>query len=183
MPVRIAAFCGSLRKESFNRKLLAACIELKPADMIVETVEIRDLPLYDQDLMDAGATPAVKTFRERVAAADGFLFVTPEYNYSIPGGLKNAIDWASRPPAAPMFAKAAAVLGASPGPVGTARAQYHLRQMGVFLDLHFVNKPEVMVGTAPSKFDAAGRFTDETGRGLIKELLANLAALTAKMKG
>lgn len=182
MPIRIAAFCGSLRKDSVNRKLLNACIELKPADMSVEIVEIRDLPLFDQDVMDAGANAAVKTFRDKVAAAEGFLFVTPEYNYSVPGALKNAIDWASRPPSPPMFGKATAVLGASPGPVGTARAQYHLRQIGVFLDLRFVNKPEVMVGMAPSKFDAAGRFTDETGRGLIKDLMANLGALAVKLK-
>ena len=182
MPIRIAAFCGSLRKDSVNRKLLNACIELKPADMNVEVVEIRDLPLFDQDFLDAGANAAVKTFRDKVAAAEGFLFVTPEYNYSVPGALKNAIDWASRPPNPPMFAKAAAILGASPGPVGTARMQYHLRQIGVFLDLRFVNKPEVMVGMAPSKFDAAGRFTDETGRGLVKDLMANLGALAVKLK-
>ena len=182
MPLHVAALCGSLRKESFNRKLLNVCIELKPADMNIEVVEIRDLPLYDQDLMDAGGNEATKKFRDRCAAAQAFLFVTPEYNYSISGVLKNAIDWASRPPAPPMTAKASAVLGASGGPAGTSRAQYHLRQMGVFLDLRFVNKPEVMVGVAQSKFDASGKYTDETGRGLIKDLLANLLKLAEKMK-
>ncbi|MBM3598715.1 MAG: NAD(P)H-dependent oxidoreductase [Alphaproteobacteria bacterium] len=182
MPLHVAALCGSLRKESFNRKLLNVCIELKPADMNVEVLEIRNLPLYDQDLMDAGGNDATRLFRERCAAAEAFLFVTPEYNYSISGVLKNAIDWASRPPSPPMTAKACAVLGASGGPVGTARAQYHLRQMGVFLDLRFVNKPEVMVGAAQTKFDASGKFTDEAGRGLIKDLMANLAKLAAKLK-
>lgn len=182
MTVRVAAFCGSLRKASFNRLLLNACQELKPEGMEIAEVAIGGLPHYDQDIMDAGMTPAIIAARDEVAAADALLFVTPEYNYSISGVLKNAIDWLSRPPGPPLFGKAAAILSASTGPIGGLRAQLQLRQMGTFLDLRFVNKPEVLVGLAPTKF-ADGRFIDETGRGLTRDLLANLKALSLKLKG
>jgi len=108
--------------------------------------------------------------------------VTPEYNFSVPGVLKNAIDWASRPPSPPLDSKPAAIMGASPGRLGTARAQYHLRQMGVFLNLHFVNRPEVMIAGAAKAFDESGRLTDEGARKLTADLLANLDAWTRKLQ-
>jgi chromate reductase len=109
------------------------------------------------------------------------LFATPEYNYSIPGVLKNAIDWVSRPPDQPFAGKAAAIIGASPGPTGTARAQYHLRQVGVFLDLHFLNKPEVMISSAADRFDADGRLKDEKTAEIIRKLMGNLHHWTEKL--
>ena len=114
--------------------------------------------------------------------ADAILFVTPEYNYSVPGVLKNAIDWASRPPEQPFAGKPAAIMGASPGVIGTARAQYHLRQIAVFLDLKVLNKPEVMIGGAADRFDSAGNLTHEPTREFIGKTLAALQDWTLKLK-
>jgi chromate reductase len=120
--------------------------------------------------------------KDAIAASDAVLFVTPEYNRSIPGALKNAIDWASRPPDVPLLGKPVAMLGASPGILGTARAQYHLRQCCVFLDMHPVNKPEVFIAQAASKFDAQGRLTDQTARDLIGQLLVALRDWTIRLR-
>ena len=122
-----------------------------------------------------GIPEAVTELGRRIAAADAILFVTPEYNYSVPGVLKNAIDWVSRLSPQPFAGKPAGIMGVSPGNLGTARAQYHLRQIGVFLDLHFLSKPEVMIGQAGTKFDAEGRLTDEDTLNRIQALLAALA--------
>jgi chromate reductase len=149
--------------------------------MTIETAEIRELPLYDEDLRAQGFPPAVETLRRQIAAADALLFVSPEYNYSMSGVLKNAIDWASRPPDQPFAGKPVAMLGASAGLGGTMRAQYHLRQTCVFLDMHPLNKPEVFITSAGGKFDAEGRFTDETGRTLIRDLLVALERWTRQI--
>ena len=138
--------------------------------------------LYNEDVRALGFPPPVERLRAQIAAADALLFVTPEYNYSMPGVLKNAIDWASRPPDQPFNDKPMAVMGASQGLSGTMRAQYHLRQMMIFLDGHFINKPEVMIQQAAAKFDAAGNLTDETTAGLIRQLVGNLAAWTRRLK-
>lgn len=180
--VKVVAMVGSLRKGSYNRLTLRAAQELKPADMEIEDFDIAPIPPYNEDLRAQGFPPAVQALRDRIQAADALLFVTPEYNYSIPGVLKNAIDWASRPPERVFSSKPAAVMGASTSRFGTVRAQYHLRQTGVFLDLHFINKPEVMIAFADKAFDAAGRLTDETARKLIAELLANLADWTRRLQ-
>jgi len=124
----------------------------------------------------------VQALREKIAAADGLVFATPEYNFSVSGVLKNVIDWASRPPDQPFNDKAVAIMGASGGVLGTPRAQYHLRQIGIFLNMRFVNKPEVFVGSAASKFDAAGNLTDETAKGLIKQLMAELVTWSNRLK-
>src|SRR5439155_17245978 len=146
--ITVLGFSGSLRKRSFNSALLRAAVELAPATMELEIAEIGDFPLYNDDVREAGYPQAVDAVRKRASAAQGFLFVTPEYNFSTSGVLKNAIDWLSRPPAAPVVGKPLAVMGATPGMGGTMRAQYHLRQMAVFLDMPVVNKPEVFVRQA-----------------------------------
>jgi chromate reductase, NAD(P)H dehydrogenase (quinone) len=181
-PVRVVGLSGSLRKGSYNSAALRAAIELAPEGMVIEPAEIRDLPLYDDDIRAAGYPPAVEALRARIAAADAVLFVTPEYNYSVPGVLKNAIDWASRPPSQPFDGKAVGIMGVSGGLLGTARAQYHLRQMLVFLNAFPINKPEVMIGQAAQKFDAELRLTDEATRGFVRQHLEALGAWARRLK-
>ncbi|WID99859.1 NADPH-dependent FMN reductase (plasmid) [Bosea vestrisii] len=180
--VRIIGISGSLRAGSFNTAALRAAIELAPEGVTIETAEIGDLPLYNDDVRLAGFPPPVQRLREQLAAADAILFVTPEYNYSIPGVLKNAIDWASRPPSQPFDGKPVGIMGASGGILGTARAQYHLRQMLIFLNAFPINKPEVMIGQAPTKFDEDGRLTDGPTRDFIRQLLEALAAWTNRLR-
>jgi chromate reductase, NAD(P)H dehydrogenase (quinone) len=183
MTLRILGISGSLRKASFNTAVLRAACELVPEGMTIEVAEIRAIPLYDEDVRTAGIPDAVAKLREGIANADALLIVTPEYNYSISGVLKNAIDWASRPPNQPFAGKPLAIMGASGGGGGTMRAQYHLRQMAVFLDMHPLNKPEVFVRTAQEKVDANGVLTDAATRKVIAEQLVALAAWTRKLKG
>ncbi|HVM81420.1 MAG TPA: NADPH-dependent FMN reductase [Stellaceae bacterium] len=180
--LKVLGISGSLRKGSFNTMALRAAQGLAPAGMTIETAEIGNLPLYNDDIRAAGYPPVVQAFRDKIAAADALLFVTPEYNYSISGVLKNAIDWGSRPPSQPFDGKPVAIMGASGGVLGTARAQYHLRQMCVFLNMLPVNKPEVMIGQAQTRFDAAGNLADETTRGLVKQLLESLRDWTLVLK-
>jgi chromate reductase len=179
---KILGVSGSLRKGSYNTMALRAAQKLLPPGTSMDTAEIGSLPLYNDDVRAAGYPPAVQTFRDKIAAADGVLIVTPEYNYSIPGVLKNAIDWASRPPDQPFNNKAVAIMGASPGVIGTARAQYHLRQCFVFLNSWVVNKPEVMIGSANTRFNEAGELTDEPTKKFIGELLQALVALARRVK-
>jgi chromate reductase len=144
--------------------------------------DLGSIPPFNQD-EENDPPEAVARLKQAVRAADGILFVTPEYNYSVPGVLKNAIDWASRPYGDSAWAgKPAAIMGASTGMIGTARAQYHLRQMLVFLDMHALNRPEVMIPSAQDKFDAQGNIKDEKTRQKIRELLAALAQWTVRMK-
>lgn len=179
--LRVLGISGSLRKSSFNTAVLRAAVELAPEGMVIETADIRGIPLYDEDVRAVGLPEPVVKLRERIAAADALLIVTPEYNYSVPGVLKNAIDWASRPPSQPFAGKPLAIMGASGGLVGTARAQYHLRQIAVFLDMHPLNKPEVFVRTAQEKIDGEGRLHDEATRKVIADQLVALAAWTGKL--
>jgi chromate reductase len=172
--ISVLAICGSLRAGSYNKAALRTAIELKPQGMMIETADIGSFPLYNEDVRALGFPPPVEKLRAQIAASDALLFVTPEYNYSIPGVLKNAIDWASRPPDQPFAGKPVAIMGAGAGMAGTARAQYDLRRCCVFLDMHPLNKPEVLIGQAQTKFDASGRFTDEAGRGFIRDLLVAL---------
>jgi chromate reductase, NAD(P)H dehydrogenase (quinone) len=183
--VKILGISGSLRKASFNSAALRAAKELAPEDVEVTIFEgLRDIPLYDDDLRaGAGYPPAAAALRAAVKAADAVLFVTPEYNYSIPGVLKNAIDWASRAPEQPFDGKPVAIMGAATGLLGTARAQYDLRKMCVFLNAHALNKPEVMITQAATRFDAEGRLTDEATRGLIAQQLAALRDWTRRLRG
>lgn len=180
--IRVFAFCGSLRKGSFNRMALRAAEELAPEGMSFATCDIGEMPLYNEDVRQLGFPAAVETMRERIEAADAVLFVTPEYNYSMPGVLKNAIDWASRPPDQPFAGKPTAIMGATPSMLGTARAQYHLRQVCVYLNMFPVNRPEVMIAAADKKFDADGRLTDEATRKLIAQLMKALADWTERLR-
>ena len=180
--VSILGFAGSLRKGSYNRALLRAALEFVPKGATLETFELDGIPPFNEDLLSS-PPEKVKEFKGKIKAADAILVVTPEYNYSIPGVLKNAIDWASRPYGDNAFeGKPVAMMSASTGMLGGARAQYHLRQSFVFLDMHPVNKPEVFVTFAPQKFDDKGRLLDEKTKELIGELLANLVAWTRKLK-
>ncbi len=181
--ITVLGIAGSLRKDSFNRKALAAAQRLAPEGMRIETFDLTGIPIFNQD-EDQHPPQKVIDFKKAIRAADAILIVTPEYNYSVPGMLKNAIDWASRPYGDSAWAgKPVAIMGASPGILGTARAQYHLRQMFVFLNMYAVNQPEVMISAAQNKFDADGNLTDEVAKKLITQLLQNLAVLTKKMKG
>jgi chromate reductase len=180
--IRVLGLSGSLRRGSFNTALLRAAIDLAPADMTFTTFDLRPIPPYDEDVRAVGLPEAVVAFRAAIAAADALLFVTPEYNYSIPGLLKNAIDWASRPPSQPFAGKPTSIMGASGGLSGTMRAQYHLRQIVVFLDLLVMNKPEVFVRSAAEKFDPEGRLVDDATRKVVREHVAALAEWTRRLR-
>jgi chromate reductase len=180
--IKILGIAGSLRKNSYNRALLRAAVELAPPDAEIEIFDISEIPPFNQDF-EADPPAIVAEFKNKIRTADAILFVTPEYNYSIPGVLKNAIDWASRPSGDSAWkGKPAAIMGASMGNIATARAQYDLRKIMVSLDMHTLNKPEIMVGNAHEKFDEAGRLTDETTRGLVKKQLEALVQWTRHFK-
>jgi chromate reductase, NAD(P)H dehydrogenase (quinone) len=172
--IRVLGISGSLRKKSFNSALLREAVRLAPENLAIEIAEIGDLPLYNDDVREAGYPPAVEALRKKAADARAFLFSTPEYNYSVPGVLKNAIDWLSRQPNPPVMGKPTAMMGAATGPGGAMRAQYHLRQIAVFLDMPCVMKPEVFVRQAANAFDADLKLTDEATikgvRGLLEAL-------------
>jgi chromate reductase len=169
--INIVAMSGSLRKGSFNTMLLKAAVGMVPEGATIEIVEIRDLPLFDADL-ETALPQTVVDFKAKIKAADGVLFVTPEYNYSIPGGLKNAIDWGSRPYGDNSFeGKPAAIMSASPGMLGGSRAQYHLRQTFVFLNMHAFNRPEIIVPMVSTKFDEHGTLIDQATIDHIKPFL------------
>jgi chromate reductase len=174
--IKVLGICGSLRKGSYNMAALRIAIAQKPSNMTIEVADISQIPPYNEDVRQQGFPPSVETLRRQIAAADALLFACPEYNYSMSGVLKNAIDWASRPPDQPFAGKPCAIIGAAAGMAGSARAQYDLRRSCVFLDMHPLNKPEVLIGQAQTKFDADGNLTDEVARGLIRDLMANLAA-------
>jgi chromate reductase len=172
--MNIVAFCGSLRKGSFNRMLMQALPSLAPAGMsIKEAPSFAELPLYNADIQNGPGFPAaVGTLAEAIRAADGVIFCTPEYNFSIPGGLKNGIDWVSRLPNQPFAAKPIALQSASPGPLGGGRVQYDLRRTMVFLDALTLNKPEIFIGSCATKFDEkTGALKDETTRTFVKQQL------------
>jgi chromate reductase len=150
--------------------------------MTIDIFHIAPIPLYDEDVKVQGFPPVVTDLRARIKAADGLLLATPEYNYSTSGVLKNAIDWASRPPEQPFDGKPIALMGASGGALGTARAQYHLRQMFIFLNAHVLNRPEVMIGGATSKFDAEGKLTDQATRDFLGTMLTSFKAWIEKLR-
>jgi chromate reductase len=180
--LKILGIAGSLRRGSFNAAALRAAQELAPAGMTIDIFHIAPIPLYDEDVKVQGFPPVVTDLRARIKAADGLLLATPEYNYSTSGVLKNAIDWASRPPEQPFDGKPIALMGASGGALGTARAQYHLRQMFIFLNAHVLNRPEVMIGGATSKFDAEGKLTDQATRDFLGTMLTSFKAWIEKLR-
>ena len=177
-PIRILGIAGSLRRQSYNRAALRAAAGLVPEGATIDIFELDGIPGFSQDEEQSPPTKVVE-LKKRIRDADAILFVTPEYNYSIPGVLKNAIDWASRPYGDSAWnGKPVAIMGASVGAIGTARAQYHLRQMFVFLNMFPINQPEVMIGVADKRFDTQGNLTDEMTKDLIRQLLQNLVAWT-----
>ncbi len=174
-PINVLGFAGSLRQGSYNKMALRAAIELAPPGMTIETFDIAPIEPYNEDVKQKGFPPPVQAFREKIRAADALLIVTPEYNRGVPGVLKNAIDWASRPPEQPFDGKPAAIFGASPGAIGTAVAQYDLRRCLGVLNALLINSPSVMIGQAAQKFDAQGRLTDQATREIVAKLLEALA--------
>lgn len=181
--IKILGFAGSLRKESYNKSLLSAGAEMVPGDATIEIFDLEGIPPFNQEL-EGDPPQRVRDFKTKIRAADAILVATPEYNYSIPGVLKNAIDWASRPYGDNAFnGKPVAIMGASPGMLGTARAQYHLRQCFIFLNMYPLNQPEVMVPTANEKIGKDGKVTDEKTRRKIRELLEKLVAWTRRIGG
>lgn len=180
--LNILGLCGSLRQSSYNRAALACAAEMLPVGVTMTMYSLGDLPMFNQD-HEGRPHLAVDDFKRCIREADAVLIATPEYNYSIPGVLKNAIDCASRPYGESAWAgKPVAVMGASIGALGTVRAQYHLRQVFVYLDMVAVNHPEVMIGHAGQAFDGAGRLVDDNSRALIRELLVNLTRLTRQLR-
>jgi len=182
-PVRVLGFAGSLRQASYNRMALGAAADVLPPAMTLEIFDLLPIPLYNGDVEDAGFPAPVRAFRQAIAASDALLVVTPEYNHSFSGVLKNALDWASREPEPPLAGKPVAIMGATPGGLGTARAQAHLRQVLVANDMRPLGKPDVMIAGAARKFDGEGRLTDETTRKFIADLMAALDAWTRTLRG
>lgn len=159
--LNILAIAGSLRQASYNRALIRAAGKLAPAGMAITIHDLSDVPLYNGDVEAAGDPPGVTAFKQAIAAADGVLIATPEYNHGVPGVMKNAIDWASRPPrGAPLNGKPVGLIGASPGQTGTARGQSQLRQAFEFTNSYCMPQPEILVFRAHEKFDDQGNLTD-----------------------
>ncbi|KAK9283527.1 hypothetical protein L1049_011774 [Liquidambar formosana] len=185
--IKVAALCGSLRKASFNRGLLRSAIKLcndAVNGMQIEYVDIAPLPMLNTDLeVDGKYPPAVEAFRQKILEADSILFASPEYNYSVTPPLKNAIDWASRPPN--VWADKAAAIVSTGGGFGGGRSQYHLRQIGVYLDLHFINKPEFFLNAfqPPAKFDSDGNLIDAEAEEKLKQVLLALQTFTLRLRG
>jgi chromate reductase len=180
-PVRILGIAGSLRRGSYNRAALRAAMQLVPQDAALEVFELDGIPGFNQD-EEQNPPAKVAELKQRVRNADAILIVTPEYNYSVPGVLKNAIDWGSRPYGDSAWnGKPVAIMGASIGTIGTARAQYHLRQMFVFLNMFPINQPEVMIGNAAERFDPQGNLADEATKDHIRRLLQSLVQWTVRL--
>ena len=180
-PVRILGIAGSLRHESFNRAALRAATGLVPEGASMETFELDGIPGFNQD-EEQNPPAKVAELKQRIRDTNAILIVTPEYNYSIPGVLKNAIDWASRHYGDSAWSgKPAAIMGASVGVIGTARAQYHLRQMMVFLNMFPINQPEVMIGNAHERFDAEGNLTHDATKEFIRQLVHALVEWTRRL--
>lgn len=182
-PIHVLGIAGSLRKASYNHAVLNAAKELAPEGMTIEVFDLLPIPMFNEDVEKEGFPEPVAHLRERIAEADALLIVTPEYNKSIPAPLKNAIDWASRNPNSPLNGKPVAITGASPGMMGTAWSQHHVRQVCVNVNLLPVNRPEVFISRAHEKFDADGHLTDEMTRKFLGDLLMSLANWTRTLRG
>lgn len=180
--LKVLGFAGSLRRASYNRGLIRAAAESAPDGIVVETFDLGDLPLYNQDIEDAGEPDVVVAFKRAIGQPDALLVATPEYNHGVPGVLRNAIDWASRPRVtSPLRDKAVAVMGASPGHGSTARAQAQLRDAFVFTGACVMPQPELLVGGAGSMFDADGNLTDPAVRARLVDLAEALRAWTLRI--
>ncbi len=176
-PLKIVGICGSLRRKSFNRALLRAAVALAPAGVQIETVEIAHIPPFNEDLQINGDPDPIRELKDLVRSSDALLIASPEYNYNIPGVLKNTLDWLSRPVMdSPLVGKPTAIMGAASGRSGTIRAQLALRQVFLFTDTPVLRKPEVYVVFARDKFDDQGELTDERTIAEVRELIDQLAA-------
>lgn len=179
--LKVLGFAGSLRLGSYNKALLRAAVDLVPENMNIEIFDLEGVPPFNQDT-EENMPEKVKEFKTKIREADAILIASPEYNYSVPGVLKNAIDWASRPYGDnPFDGKPVAIMSASVGMLGGARAQYHLRQIFVFLNMYPINRPEVIVPFAQDKFDASGKLLDDNTKKFLGQLLHNLANWTRKL--
>lgn len=183
-PARVLGVAGSLRAGSFNRSLLRAAVELVPAGMEIRTFEgLAEIPPYNADVEATGDPAPVAAWKDAIRGADALLFVTPEYNYGVPGVLKNAYDWASRPAGkSPLNRKPAGIMGVSGGNSGTARAQLALRQSFVFTETYGMLRPEILVPRGAEKFDAEGRLTDERTREAVRKFLQALALWIERLR-
>jgi chromate reductase len=180
--LKVLGISGSLRKASFNTAALKACAELMPAGMTMTYARIDDIPIFNQDVFDAGLPESAKRFRAEVAAADGLLIASPEYNFSLSAALKNAIDWGSRAPNQVFQEKPIAIFSATQGPLGGPRNQYDLRRILGQLWGHVLPRPEVFIGAAQTKFDAQGRLTDETTKKFLADLLVGFKTWIERMQ-
>jgi chromate reductase, NAD(P)H dehydrogenase (quinone) len=179
--MKVLGISGSLRKGSYNSMALRAAQKLAPQGMSIDIADISRIPMYNDDVRAAGEPPEVAALKAQIRAADAVLLVTPEYNFSIPGVLKNTLDWMSRPPEPPFDGKVVGIMGASPGPVGTARVQYDLRKVLVFMNAFTVNKPEVFISNCAGKFDAQGNLTDEASAKFVGDLLVSIQNLKKRV--
>jgi len=179
--LKILGISGSLRKASYNTAALRACADYMPAGMKLTITTIGDLPMYNQDVFDAEIPAPVRRFEAELRGADAVLIASPEYNFSVPPVLKNAIDWVSKLPKQPWQEKPAAIFSASQGSLGGARVQYDLRRILGQLWCHVLPRPEVFIGSAQMKIDAQGKITDETTRKFLTELLAGLKVWTERI--
>jgi len=180
--LKVLGVCGSARKASYNMAALRACKELSPAGLSISFANISDIPMYNQDLFDAGVPESAKRFHAEIAAADGVLIATPEYNFSLPPLLKNAIDWVSKMPNQPFMNKPVAVFSASQGPLGGARVQYDVRRVMLFVNAMVLAKPEVFIGGSAGKFDAEGHCTDETTRKFVGDQMKSFEKWVGAVK-
>ena len=180
--IKIVAFAGSLRKDSYNKKLLNAVIELKPDNIEIEIINISEIPLYNGDVEDIGIPEPVAIFKNKTKEADGIIIATPEYNHAISGVLKNTLDWASRPPFNPFSGKPVGIMGATVGMSGTISSQENLRHIGVLLNMHIMNTPGILITNAQKKFDENGKLTDEQTREIIKKFINAFSNWVLKIK-
>ncbi|MBY5921320.1 NADPH-dependent FMN reductase [Ferrimonas balearica] len=175
--ISVLAICGSLRRDSLNRQLMLNALDLAPDHLEFRVAEISGLPLYNADIESVGFPDAATNLHQQLCASDAVLIITPEYNYSIPAPLKNAIDWLSRFNQQGFNNKPVAIMGASPGRLGTARCQYHLRQVLVCLNAWVLNRPEIMISGAHLAFDEQGKLKERATQDRIREQLIALAAM------
>ena len=181
-PIKLVGISGSLRARSYNSGALSLVGSVLPEGMEFEVASLTDLPFYNADVEQRGFSAEVESFRRKVAVADALIFAVPEYNFSVPGVMKNALEWLSRPPNSPTNGKPCAVFGASVSPLGTARGQFHFRHICVSLNMIPVNAPHVDITNAKTKFDAEGRLTDQASIDLIRELVGELRGLTIRLR-
>jgi chromate reductase, NAD(P)H dehydrogenase (quinone) len=180
--IKLLGISGSLRAQSFNSGALSVVGSVLPEGMEFNVASLTDLPFYNADVEQRGFPSEVESFRRKVAVADALIFAVPEYNFSVPGVLKNALEWLSRPPNSPTNGKPCAVFGASVSPLGTARGQFHFRHICVSLNMIPVNAPHVDITNAKTKFDAEGRLTDQASIDLIRQLIGELRGLTIRLR-